>query len=423
MLLGPQVLGALAGWTLGEDSLLVGGIVPGWALEVWAELPKILISVVFAGLLLGKRLPSPGQIWKQAGPQVLFGYTLAFGQYAIGFAVALAVLAPLFGVNPLVGALIEISLTGGHGTAAGLDATFTEVGFEEGRDLALALATVGVVSGVLIGTLFINYAVRSDAITVAREKPLDDEDHAQELGEMHDHDKSEGMQDDAAADPLTQHLALLGLAIGIGWVLLQGLIWLEAATWGAWTDTELMPMLPLFPVAMIGGVILQLALNHAGWEKMVDRRVVNRICGASLDIIILAAMATISLEIIGGYLAPILILSIVALGWSVFAFWVLAPRMLPQHWFERGLGDFGQSTGMAVTGLLLIRVSDPRNRTAAIETFGYKQLLFEPVVGGGLVTALSLPLALMFGPVAMLVATGLLTAIFIGTGMFLARRA
>lgn len=59
---------------------------------------------------------------------------------------------------------------------------------------------------------------------------------------------------------------------------------------------------------------------------------------------------------------------------------------------------FGQSMGMTVTGLLLMRIADPTNRSGALEAFGYKQLMFEPIVGGGLFTAASLPLIARFGP-------------------------
>jgi glutamate:Na+ symporter, ESS family len=70
----------------------------------------------------------------------------------------------------------------------------------------------------------------------------------------------------------------------------------------------------------------------------------------------------------------------------------------PEFWFERGIGDLGQSMGVTATGLILMRVADPDNRTPALEAFGYKQLGFEPFLGGGLITATSVPLIAQFGP-------------------------
>eukprot|EP00729_Bicosta_minor_P021096 gene21096-1792_t len=47
--------------------------------------------------------------------------------------------------------------------------------------------------------------------------------------------------------------------------------------------------------------------------------------------------------------------------------------------------------GVTSTGLLLLRMCDPRNKTPALSAFSYKQLLHEPIVGGGIWTALVLP--------------------------------
>ena len=422
LLLGPQVLGALLGRILGESHFLSAGLAPGWALDAWSQLPKLLISVVFASLLMGKALPSIGEIWRKSGPQVLLGYTLAFGQYALGFLVVLLVLTPFFGLDEKAGALLEIAFTGGHGTAAGLVATFEQTGFEEGRDLALGLATVGVVMGVVLGTLFINIGVRSKRILVAREETTEAAENF-DINQIHRNEQPAFLQqDDAAADPLSLHFALIGVAIAIGWLLKEGLVLFERFTWGRLMETPLMPLVPLFPLAMIGGVILQLLLTKLRIDGIINRELINRISGAALDIIIVAAMATISLEVLGSNWVAFLLLSLTAVGWSVFVFWVLTPRMIPDRWFERGLGDMGQSTGMAVTGLLLLRISDPRNRTGAIESFGYKQLLFEPLVGGGLITALSIPLTVQFGPWAMLTVTLSLTLACLFGGMMLARR-
>jgi len=43
--------------------------------------------------------------------------------------------------------------------------------------------------------------------------------------------------------------------------------------------------------------------------------------------------------------------------------------------------------GVTATGLLLLRVADPENKSPALSAFGYKQLLHEPFMGGGLWTS------------------------------------
>lgn len=53
-----------------------------------------------------------------------------------------------------------------------------------------------------------------------------------------------------------------------------------------------------------------------------------------------------------------------------------------------------------------------------MEAFGYKQLLFEPVGGGGLFTAASLPLIYQCGPVPVLAGTGFLLATWLAFGLW-----
>jgi len=420
LLLGPQVLGAAAAVLLGAGHPLAGGLFPEWVPAFWAALPKFLITVVFAGLLLGGPIPPAREVWRRSGPQILHGYTLAFGQYALAFLVVVLFLAPRLGVDPSAGALIEIAFTGGHGTAAGMAPSFELAGFPEGRDLALGLATVGIVAGVVLGTLYINIAARTGCVPLACLEAA-----AAPEGESAAPDEpvcgpADGAQD-GGADILTIQLALLALAVAVGWALREGLVLLEARTWGAWTETPLMPLVPLFPLAMIGGVGVQVALARLGLGGLVHRGLLHRVTGAALDFLIAAALATVSLRVIGGHWETFAVLSLTGLCWSVFAFWVIAPRMIPGRWFERALADMGQSTGVVATGLLLLRVADPRNRTGALEAFGCKQLLFEPFVGGGLVTALSVPLTVQFGPRIMLLATSALTLAALCGGLWLAR--
>lgn len=421
LLLGPQVLGRLIGAVDGP-SVLADGAIPAAVLDAWSALPGVLISVVFAALFIGKEIPRPRRIWEIAGPQVALGQSIAWGQYVVGIGLGLLVLSPLFGVDPIAGALIEIGFEGGHGTAAGLAGTFDEFGFAEGADLALALATIGLVSGVVLGTVLINWAVRTGRIDPEAGSSSERADHVRRSSEddLDDLDDREPTDTDVqtATDPLSVHLGYIGLAIGIGWLLLRGLEWVEATTWGGDDGVELMVHLPLFPMAMIGGVMLQLLLDRIPRERRIDRHLVNRISGTALDLIIVAAIGTLSIEAIGGNAGTLAVLAIGGIAWNVGAFLLLAPRIVPTHPYERGLGDFGQSMGMTVTGLLLMRVADPSNRSGGIEAFGYKQLLFEPVVGGGLFTAASIPLIAQFGPIPVLVITSLLLIFWVVFGMW-----
>ena len=82
----------------------------------------------------------------------------------------------------------------------------------------------------------------------------------------------------------------------------------------------------------------------------------------------------------------------------------------------------GQSMGVTATGILLIRMVDPENRTGAFESFAYKQLFFEPIVGGGLFTAAAPALIDRFGSVSILLLTAALLVFWLIFGIINCKR-
>jgi len=421
LLLGPELLGNLVSWAGFNEYFFSDGLFPAEMLDVWTTLPGLFINIIFATLFLGKKIPGIREIWFLAGPQVAHGQTIAWGQYVFGILVTLLILTPFFGIDPMAGALIEISFEGGHGTAAGMAATFEELGFSDAADLALGLATVGILFGVVFGIVLLNYGVRkgkTEVLSSADHISLDeryqsgiiDFDSRESAGKITTRPES--------IEPLSLHFAYVGVAIGIGYIILQVLILIEKITWGNATDIYLMSHIPLFPLAMIGGILLQLFLDKFDVHQTLDRNLMMRIQGLSLDILITSAIATLSLTVIGNNLMPFLILATVGIAWNMIAFLFLGPRMMPSYWFERSIGNFGQSMGMTASGLLLMRIADPGNRSPALEGFGYKQLLFEPIVGGGIFTAASVPLIFYFGPLPVLILAAIIMLFWSGLGLF-----
>lgn len=415
LLLGPQVLGKLFGLFAAEDSILLNGIVPGTVLDTWRVIPGLMISVVFATLFLGKALPSLSKVWGLAGPQLSFGWTIAFGQYVFGILVTMLILTPFFGVPPMAGALIEIAFEGGHGTAAGMAGTFEKLGFEEGYDLALGLATVGLLSGVVAGIILINWAVRKEKTAVIKNVEGFTKLRKQGIMEFQNREPAASMTvRSESIEPLSLHFAVVGISVLVGYLLLEILIWTEHITIGS----DFMNYIPLFPLAMIGSIIVQAVLTKIDRPKLMDRKMINRIQGFALDILIVTAIGTISLDVIGEYIVPFIILAAAGIAWNIFGVLVLAPRIIPSYWFERAIGDFGQSMGVTATGLLLMRIVDPKNETPAYESFGYKQLVFEPFLGGGFITALSVPFIFQFGPIPFLIFAVIMTLVGLIPGIF-----
>ncbi|QBI55631.1 sodium/glutamate symporter [Streptomonospora litoralis] len=415
LLLGPGVFGRLAA-AMGTDRFVEGGLWGGGVLQVWSALPGLLISVVFAGLFLGRRIPNLRYAGRLAAPQIALGLTFSSGQYVVGLLLALLVLGPVFGLPPLTGALIEIGFEGGHGTAAGLDETFAQAGFPEGEDLALGMATIGLLTGIIAGIVLINWGVRTGRTRelTSTAKPS----VAERMGVVERENRTAAATltvHPSSIEPLALHFGLLAIAVILGQLLLWGLQALERMLWA---DTiELFAFVPLFPLAMIGGIVMQLVIDRFDRLQVVDRQMVERIQGFALDALIISALGTLSLQVIAANLVPFLLLAATGVLYCIGVFLFLAPRMLPSYWFERGIGDLGQSLGVTATGLILMRIADPELRTPAYPAFGYKQLIVEPFFGGGLITAAAVPLIVQFGAPPLLIAMAVLLVVSLLLGL------
>jgi ESS family glutamate:Na+ symporter len=358
-------------------------VIPREMMDSWSLYPGRLINVVFACLFLGFSVPSLRTIWREGGPQLCYGWLVGMGQYMVGVGITVILLKPLFGVPDMFGCLLEIGFSGGHGTAAGMAEAFDQLGFKPGYDLGLMSATVGVVSAVVFGMAMINLAARRGYTKVIKSpKQLSRE----EIRGLIPRDKrpagSYHTCSPNALEPFAFHAAFVGVAILIGWFMLRGIKALSADM-----EPDLFKSFPLFPLAMLGGLFVQIFARRTGLAEYLDRQTFDRILGLALDFLVVSAIASIKLDVFLAYFWPFSILMIVGLTWVIFATWFIAPRMFPDTWFERSITEYGMQTGVTALGLLLLRVADPNFKTPAAKSFGFKQILYEPMLGGGFITA------------------------------------
>ncbi|MFK8024383.1 MAG: sodium:glutamate symporter, partial [Ilumatobacter sp.] len=295
-------------------------------------------------------------------------------------------------------------------------------GFAGGADLALGLATVGLLGGLLVGTLLINRAVRSNSIEIAREEEVPF-DHEVDLGGEPDLDAvPERDLPDPATSPITIVVGAIACSIMVGWLIQQAMIGVEASLADVAADETFVGDIPLFPFTIVGGAIVQIVLTLRRWSHLVPRRTVNQTSGLALDLLITAAIATLSLSTIGDNAVPFALMAVAALAWSTVAIIWLAPRFYGPRWFERAIGDFGQSSGTVASGFMLIDMSDPAQQSGARDSYGYKQLLFEPFFGGGVVTALSVPIIARSGLTASLIVATVFAVLTMTAGVRRGRR-
>jgi ESS family glutamate:Na+ symporter len=380
--LGPEGVGRLT------DSK---GVFPAQTFSVWHALPALLINVMSASLLLGEQLPAPSKIWRISGSHVVMAGIMSAGQFAVAGLVVLAALEPGFGFSDKGGALIEVSFAGGHGTLAGLGPVFQEYGAGDLVPIGLGLATIGLVTGVVVGTVLINHAIRSPSIPVARQNPtspdedLDIDHHLPREGQ-------EPMDEWQGMSQVTAAAVALGVAIAVGIVMLECFRWLFGLF-----GSDFFEKFPLFPFAIVGGVLVQLAAMRFGFAWAVNRRAVEGIGGLSIDGIVICAIGTLSLSALGDNIGPLVILAVASVAWSIVLVLVIGRRVFARDWFEHSIAEFGEGQGNVATGFMMVDMVDPARQTGVARGYSYRQLFTRPFIGGGFISALSVPLIAALG--------------------------
>lgn len=407
---------SIIGGGLGLIIINIAGkwISPEWYAS-WSSFPGFLINIVFASLFLGLKASMGKNVWKLAAPQVCFGQIIAWGQYVIGLGLVIFILGPWFGVPAIFGNLLEIGFEGGHGTVGGLAATFQELGWKEGADLGYTVATFGMIIGIIIGMVLINIAARKGYIDNIR--TYNDLNRMERRGIYHREEQPAAGRQTVypdSVDSLALHIALIGIAVLIGYELKEGLRVLDFYVPSSVQETKILLSFPLFPLCMIGGLLLRFILWKTNTNIIVNEGQMQRLSGAALDFLVVSAVATIRLDFVFAYWQPLLILIAAGTAWSVFTVMFIGKRIFADAWFERSIAEFGQSMGVTATGLLLLRTVDPESRTSAAAAFGYKQLVHEPIMGGGLWTSLAVALVIQKGGMPVfLISTGFLVFWFI----------
>lgn len=389
-----SVIGGLLGLLIFS---LFGKYLPAELLNGIKKLPGFIINVIFAALFLGAVTPRLKTVLTTAFPQICMGQLLAWGQYVIGLGLAGLVFWPLFKLNPAFGNLLEIGFQGGHGTVGGVSEVFKSFKWEDGIALGYTVATFGMIIGIVAGMILVNWALKKGHVKEIR--TFSERDYLERIG-VYDRQKapSAGLQTVFcdSIDSLAFHVAIIGISILVGLGMLKGIQHLEVLCRPG-AQVFFFEGFPLFPLCMIGGVIVQLLLNKFRIGHLVNKDQMQRLSGASLDYLVVAAVAAIQLSVVADNFIPLLIMTAAGAVFCVLMIVFVAPGLFKTAWFEKAIAEFGQATGVTATGLMLLRTVDPAQKTEAAASFGCKQLIHEPIMGGGLWTALALTLVFTIG--------------------------
>ncbi|MEE2934913.1 MAG: sodium/glutamate symporter [Planctomycetota bacterium] len=411
-------------WLYIPASVIAGAIgfgviqfAPNWSADWSATLrswPGWLIAVVFAGMLLERKPASLKKSASRVGRQGLMVWVIVVGQSALGLLATWLLVQPFYEVPNSFGMLIETGFAGGHGTAAAMGQVFAhpKIDLQGGSDLGVLMATCGLVFGIVSGILWVNLGARMKWIGKAAGE-VSAESQSEQVDQSVHPPIGYARISNAVMDPLLLQVVWLTLAMGIGIALQQSVAWGagEIESWFVSGQTEsqgaegalsqrmtlqsVIDSFPLFIYTLFGGLIVRQVLRVLRQEDSIDRETINHLTATAMDVLVVAAIASLNVTAVATLLVPFSILFVVGVIWAGFCLLILARWLLPsKHWFQLGLINYGMSTGTTATGFVLLRLVDPELESGAAEDYALAAPLSSPFVGGGMITV-GLPLLVL----------------------------
>lgn len=260
-------------------------------------------------------------------------------------------------INYGFGLLVAAGFYGGHGTAAAVGTTFENLGFAAATDLGMTSATIGILTGIFGGLIFIKMATKKGYTHYVKDFSEISEDMRTGLVKPANR-VSMGTEtiSPIALDPLAFHVALLLIPSGLGYLLNTYI----ANTWGL--------DFPTFTISFIVALVMYATMGRGkrGVYKYVDENVVNRLGSSATDYLVFFGIASIKLPVIIEYALPLGLLMLSGIIIVVLLLWVVGPAMNYESWFERSIFVYGYATGVFAIGLTLLRVIDPENKSKTL---------------------------------------------------------
>ncbi|EGY80092.1 ESS family glutamate:Na+ symporter, partial [Peptoniphilus indolicus ATCC 29427] len=359
-----SVIGGFILLILGPIGLKVLPIPEDW-ITTWSLLPGILIVPVVTATPLGLKLgvKSKKELFNIL-PLLLIMLGVYYLQHIVGFVVNL-IFNSGGNMYPTFGWELPIGYSGGHGTAGILGNMLQEMNlpyWETAQGVAITTATFGIVGGILIGMVVINWGARK-GYTEILEKPSDiPENMALGYEKNVDLQQSLGRETTkpSSVDTISFHAAIIFLGCFFAYMLL-GL--------AKKYEVPAFKSISVWAYGIIVMFVIWGIINKLNLGFLIDSNAKGKITGPFTEFAVIAAIASLPVKAVLDYIVPILILCILGYIFTTFYLLIMCKKYLSEYWLEHMVATFGMSTGVFLTGLLLLRVCDPEYKSPVIGNY------------------------------------------------------
>lgn len=336
-----------------------------------------IISFIAIGLSAAQKAGDSGiakQVFKGSGWMAIMNTFSMSTQLLIGM--GLAGLLGLLGFNlhEKFGYLLALGFTQGPGQALTFGSVWQSgAGFEHGITLGLTFASLGFVFAFALGVPLAYWGMKK-GYTADKRNELPDyvlrgyhlpDEKMEVAGYLPVHSGN--------LDAFAFQFGAIGIVYGLTWFI----YWLLSKAIGPDTMSSLWGF--FFAIALLLAFLMQLVMKKLKIFYLLDQGLQRRISGWAVDYLVVATLIPISFWVVGQFIVPILLLSVVGGLWTLAFGYYFGKRMSPLG-FERMLAIYGANTGTMASGLLLLRIVDPDFKTTVNMECGSYVLLVFPAI-------------------------------------------
>lgn len=309
------------------------------------------------------------------GSQVIANSTAVFMQYGLqgffGLLVGYLVASMVYPELSLgFGILLPLGFALGPGPAFSLGKTFETLGFESAATMGIFMSSIGYLVASTFGIILIQWAKKKNILDLTANTLLPQTDAKPSPSK--NPSKENNAHDSSLFDVLSLHVCLVFIVYGINYAFLTLLTsGLNATGNPALSNlTETLWSLS-FLFSALWALVTRGILQKTGAMRAFQDQHFIRISGITMDYVIVASVASISLAVIGKYWFGLLLLSLLGIFLVTLPLLWVCSRLFKNFTFFRTLMIFGVSSGTLTIALALLRIVDPEYKTPAISDYMY----------------------------------------------------
>lgn len=340
-----------------------------------ANLEIITYHALALGFIASAFKTTGGKLTRQRSVEIFNTGVTTVSTYLLQaiFGFGITMIATLVMTNFFAAAGVLLPFGYGQGTGQALNyGTIYEVdhGFVGGKSFGLTIAALGFLSASIGGVIHLNIMKKRGKLVLSNRS--DGSLHTDQI----ESDSEIPMQE--SMDKMTVQIALIVVAYIAAYLLMFGL-------------GELFPGMRSviygfnFLLGVLTATLIKVSMNFLRKKKIIKKKYTNnflmtRASNFFFDLMVVAGVAAIRLDILENFWGIILILGVVGAIITYVYNRIVAKTLFADYAEEQFLTMFGMLTGTASTGIILLREVDGEFKTPASDNMVYQN--FPAIVFG-----------------------------------------